>query len=164
MQKYNIPIENVIRHYDVTHKNCPAPFVENTKAWDNFKNMLKGDEYMHIKANYEYNGWVKSLDVINENGTNYVKVRDIAEILNKNVIYNSNTKITKLDDILKDLKIEVQDNITTVKAISSNGFNFIKARDIADVLNLETGYNETNKAIFFKAEKSILDRIKQFGR
>ena len=44
MVKYNIPIENVIRHYDVTHKNCPAPFVENIKAWDNFKNMLKGEE------------------------------------------------------------------------------------------------------------------------
>jgi len=24
MKKYNIPIENVLRHYDVTHKLCPA--------------------------------------------------------------------------------------------------------------------------------------------
>lgn len=26
MDKYKIPLENVIRHYDVTHKPCPRPF------------------------------------------------------------------------------------------------------------------------------------------
>lgn len=40
MKKYNIPVSNVIRHYDVTHKNCPAPFVENTSRWTNFKRRL----------------------------------------------------------------------------------------------------------------------------
>lgn len=42
MKKYNIPIENVIRHYDVTHKICPNPFVYNhTKyTWDKFKSAL----------------------------------------------------------------------------------------------------------------------------
>ena len=43
MQKYNIPIENIIRHYDVTHKVCPAPFVNNSSEWDKFKAMLVGD-------------------------------------------------------------------------------------------------------------------------
>lgn len=27
MIKYNIDIDHVVRHYDVTHKRCPAPFV-----------------------------------------------------------------------------------------------------------------------------------------
>ena len=40
MKKYNIPIENVIRHYDVWGKICPAPFVNNPKAWENFKGLL----------------------------------------------------------------------------------------------------------------------------
>ena len=31
MNKYNIPASNVIRHCDVTGKNCPKPFVENVK-------------------------------------------------------------------------------------------------------------------------------------
>ena len=26
MDKYNVPISNVIRHYDVTHKQCPRPY------------------------------------------------------------------------------------------------------------------------------------------
>lgn len=42
MKKYNIPASNVIRHYDVTHKNCPAPFVSNVNRWNDFKNRLSG--------------------------------------------------------------------------------------------------------------------------
>lgn len=37
MKSYGIPTENVVRHYDVTHKNCPAPFVEDAGAWQRFK-------------------------------------------------------------------------------------------------------------------------------
>ena len=40
MAKYNIPVENVIRHYDVTNKICPAPFVENESRWNDFKSRL----------------------------------------------------------------------------------------------------------------------------
>ena len=40
MRKYNVPIENVIRHYDVTGKICPKPFVVNTRAWNEFKKLL----------------------------------------------------------------------------------------------------------------------------
>jgi N-acetylmuramoyl-L-alanine amidase CwlA len=42
MAKYKIPAENVIRHYDVTHKCCPAPFVNNPSRWNDFKNRLGG--------------------------------------------------------------------------------------------------------------------------
>lgn len=40
MKKYNIPVENVIRHYDVTHKCCPAPFVNEPSRWKDFINKL----------------------------------------------------------------------------------------------------------------------------
>ena len=42
MKKYNIPIDNVIRHYDVTHKKCPAYFVSNSAEWKKFKAELTG--------------------------------------------------------------------------------------------------------------------------
>lgn len=31
----------VLRHYDVTHKKCPAQMVSNTKEWTEFKTMVK---------------------------------------------------------------------------------------------------------------------------
>ena len=41
MQKYDIPVERVIRHWDVTHKICPAPFVgAGQAAWEKFKGGL----------------------------------------------------------------------------------------------------------------------------
>ena len=163
MEKYNIPIENIVRHYDVTHKNCPAPFVNNNTAWDNFKDSLM-EGYMFVTRNYSYNGKVKSFNVINENGENFIKIRDLAELLNKNISYDNNTKITMLDDIFNNVKVEVGNTKTTVQAINSGGFNFVKVRDLADVLGFETGYNETNNSIFFKLKKSIIDKLKIFKK
>jgi hypothetical protein len=40
MKKYNIPVGNVVRHYDVTHKKCPAPFVNDKSRWEDFKDRL----------------------------------------------------------------------------------------------------------------------------
>ena len=39
-KKYGITIDRVIRHYDVTGKNCPAPFVRDDGRWNDFKNRL----------------------------------------------------------------------------------------------------------------------------
>lgn len=36
-RKYSLTADTVIRHYDVTGKNCPKYFVENEEAWANFK-------------------------------------------------------------------------------------------------------------------------------
>ncbi len=45
MDKYNVPASNVLRHYDVTGKICPSPYVYNTTAhtWDNFKRKISGE-------------------------------------------------------------------------------------------------------------------------
>lgn len=45
MAKYNIPITRVIRHFDVTGKNCPAPFIDDEK-WAEFKKKIEGEEGM----------------------------------------------------------------------------------------------------------------------
>ena len=42
MQKYNISSDRVIRHFDVTGKNCPAPFVSDENRWNEFKKSLDG--------------------------------------------------------------------------------------------------------------------------
>lgn len=51
MKKYSIDIDHVVRHYDVTHKMCPRPFVGNdtngyynksgNEVWAEFKAMIK---------------------------------------------------------------------------------------------------------------------------
>ena len=36
-EKYDIDRDHIIRHYDVTGKECPKYYVENEDEWENFK-------------------------------------------------------------------------------------------------------------------------------
>lgn len=39
--KFGLNSEDVIRHYDVTGKNCPKYFVEDKEAWEEFKDYVQ---------------------------------------------------------------------------------------------------------------------------
>lgn len=55
MKKYNVPAENVIRHYDVTGKNCPAPFVgAGSEDWEKFKEVIAMKKYNTIEEMPEW--------------------------------------------------------------------------------------------------------------
>lgn len=71
MNKYNIPADHVIRHYDVTGKNCPEPYMRDEDAWQQFKTAIAtsqqepgwiqvGDRWQYLKADgiYMRNGWM----------------------------------------------------------------------------------------------------------
>lgn len=44
MGRYDLETDDVIRHYDVTGKNCPKYYVEHESAWEEFKSDL--EEYI----------------------------------------------------------------------------------------------------------------------
>ncbi|WP_051280460.1 peptidoglycan recognition protein family protein [Anaerovorax odorimutans] len=44
MNAYSIPVKNVIRHFDVTGKICPEPFVKDESKWEDFKDRLEEEE------------------------------------------------------------------------------------------------------------------------
>ena len=44
MAKYGIDADHVVRHYDVTGKICPEPFVRDAAAWAEFKARLTAPE------------------------------------------------------------------------------------------------------------------------
>ncbi len=44
MQRYGIPADRVVRHYDVTHKDCPAPMVQNPALWREFQAKLTQED------------------------------------------------------------------------------------------------------------------------
>ena len=54
MKKYNIPLENVLRHYDVTGKICPEPFVRNQVQWLDFKKKLSEKKKEGAEMIYNY--------------------------------------------------------------------------------------------------------------
>lgn len=61
MQRYNIPIERVVRHFDVTGKHCPAYFMDEAK-WAAFKARLaeKEDDMPRFNAIAEMPDWAQN--------------------------------------------------------------------------------------------------------
>ena len=59
MKKYNVPVEKVIRHYDVTGKVCPKPFVDDEKAWKEFKERLVDNMEKRYNKISELPQWAK---------------------------------------------------------------------------------------------------------
>ena len=60
MDKYHVPADHVIRHYDVTGKICPNPYVYNTTThtWGAFKAALE-EPAVEVKSGWiqEIGGW-----------------------------------------------------------------------------------------------------------
>lgn len=75
------PLRDVIRHYDVTGKDCPRYYVQNPSAWEQLKKDAdKGVLGNNInKLEIELNGKTKVINAIIIEGTNYVKLRDLAD-------------------------------------------------------------------------------------
>ena len=59
MKKYTVPVERVIRHYDVTGKVCPKPFVDDEKAWKEFKERLVDNMEKRYNKISELPQWAK---------------------------------------------------------------------------------------------------------
>ena len=76
VKKYGIKKENVIRHYDVTGKNCPAYFVKDEDTWKKFRDEIFETEKKEFKTYYiKVN--TKSLNVREGAGTQYKVIKTI---------------------------------------------------------------------------------------
>lgn len=50
MKDYDIPLDHVVRHWDVTGKECPAPMIGDSVLWEDFIDMLED----YDKVRYKY--------------------------------------------------------------------------------------------------------------
>lgn len=150
-------------HFELRKFGTAKELQKKYKTPEDFKKIWKKEEgYLFVNRNYSYNNKVKAFNVINENGENYIRVRDLCYFLNKDITYNDSTKITTIDDIIEKKPILIDNKQTEVNCINSKGFNYINAREIGDALGYEVGYNETENKMFFKFKKSLLEKLKKF--
>lgn len=73
MAKYHVPVSRVCRHYDVTHKDCPEPWVRNPQLWQKFKDMLTE----------------KEVEDMTEAQTRAIAKQEIANAENAKKVYNT---------------------------------------------------------------------------
>lgn len=148
MEKYNIKIENVLRHFDVTGKRCPSMFVDE-KAWSEFKAKLveevKKEEESEVVSEGKaiVNGKEYKIDRILKDGVNYIKVANFSN-MGFDVGYNESTKAITIDNKVEKAKVNGKD----VSSIKIRNTNFLKVRELAKVLGLEVKYE--NGEIFIE--------------
>ena len=96
MEKYDIPVENVIRHYDVTGKMCPRPFVEDEKLWLDFKERLE-EEVKRYNTIDEIPEWGKATIqlMINKGAFADVKNLNLSEDMIRMFVFNDRMEMYK---------------------------------------------------------------------
>lgn len=104
MAKYNIPIENVIRHYDVTGKNCPAPFVKDNSRWINFINKVKGE----VKGKYQAG---QDVEII-------VPVKIAYQIENESIVDDGKTQFWIRNSVIENGAIHARATIAFAQGTS----------------------------------------------
>lgn len=143
MTKYNVPIANVLRHYDVTGKFCPEPYVRNGKLWNDFKHRLTEKENkMVTNAKIIINGKNYTVSRIFKNNKNYICLKDFEKAGFK-VDYDSENKIPILSNKSKLIELVVDGKITSVETVNINGNNFVSIRSISKATGkFDVGYED----------------------
>ena len=85
MAKYSIDAGHVVRHYDVTGKACPEPWVRDESLWKAFKARLTAPEKPKEETEVVetkkvmLNGKTYDCACICKDGTNYIKMRSLQQ-------------------------------------------------------------------------------------
>lgn len=157
MIKYKLPIENIIRHYDVTHKVCPAPFIDNRKAWENFKNRLVSKEDNNSKEDTKLvetikmmiNGKEYYVDRILKNNMNYICLNSLKQA-GFSIGYNERTKEPSLGNTIDDTDLIINGKEKNVERVMINDNNYCKLRDVVKAFDKNIEYDEFNKVSVIK--------------
>lgn len=122
--KFNIPIKNVCRHYDVSRKRCPGTFFTKN-LWEKFLKDIK--EPIKIK-----------LDLSKASVGVAVQEKALKERIDK-----------VMDDILKSDKVKINYNGKEINLRGKNiqGTNYVAIRDLAEALNLQVGWNQEKQTV-----------------
>ena len=88
-KQYGIPYDHIIRHYDVTGKLCPAYWVKGD-GLQKFRKQVEEVGEVVEKSYMIVDGKKVEVSRILKNGTNYVKIRDVAKALDLEVGFQGN--------------------------------------------------------------------------
>ena len=88
-KQYGIPYDHIIRHYDVTGKLCPAYWVRGD-GLQKFRRQVEEVGEVVEQAKMIVDGKSVPVERILKNGTNYIKIRDVAKALNLEVGFQGN--------------------------------------------------------------------------
>lgn len=129
-------------HYEITGKDCHRWFVNNPNEWKKFKQLVgrqlrKPDsQSQYPEANVTFEGEsVKSLLI---EGSNHIQLRELADLLNVQIGYNSDTR-------------QVTFNNVKVDPLIIEGRSYLPIREACKIVGLNVRWNsQTQTAEVYK--------------
>lgn len=112
MARHHVPVSRICRHYDVTHKACPEPWVRNPNQWENFKKMLTEKEVEDMTE--QQTRAIAQQEIKKANAKVYDRVQDCPEwakdtvqrLVNKGFLQgDENGKLGLTEDLMRVLVI-----------------------------------------------------------
>ena len=85
MRTYRIPAANVLRHYDVSGKHCPATMLDTPALWTAFKASLHADPLLFLEDTASH------LPTKLWDNTTYVPLRALCEALGHTVLWDADS-------------------------------------------------------------------------
>lgn len=150
MGLYNIPVENVVRHYDACLKICPSSLKDNNwQMWNDFKVRLKESEEVITQEKFIINNKEVLVDTILKDGKNYTELRSLCNGLGVLVEYDISTKKVSLSTKIDTIKLKLNGIIKDVNRIFVKDKNYIELRSLSDN-NITVGYDENDKMPFLQ--------------
>lgn len=151
MKKYNIPIERVVRHFDVTGKACPAYYVDNSK-WNALKSRIS-DTKQEVDSPIITTTTAKTYRV--QSGDTLSKIGDKVGISWQTIAKINNIKAPY---IIKKGQV--------LKLVEDTGLPFIVKVKVAE-LNVRSGPGILNKVTYVikdKGKYTIVDVNGNWGK
>lgn len=116
LHQYDIPLKNVVRHYDVTGKVCPEPFVRDKKAWNDFLGLVK-QEYKAVKGKYT----MASNCCVRNDNLQVIKHVDELPRYMQNISYDRVNGATVFKDTIVKIKTVKQDTSGNIWGVTPTG-------------------------------------------
>lgn len=156
LQRYGWGVDKLWRHYDITGKNCPAYFVDDSyarkytgltaqQAWAKFKadvELLLRPNPQPVskpvdKVSVEINGKRLAVTGYLKDGVSWLPVRAVAEAVGGKVEWFAETR---------QVTVNGQDVTETI----ADGVSYAPARELAAALALQVEWIQENKSVVLK--------------
>lgn len=136
----------VLRHYDITHKRCPAQFVDNPKEWTAFKTKVKNILKEKEKPAKKPTTTTKIIYRVRKSWANVASQKGAFTNLNNAIakakevkmnVYDNNGKAVFTYEAKTNTTFKKGDKVKVKKAITYEGKTFTLYYDNYDVLEVD---------------------------
>lgn len=136
----------VLRHYDITHKRCPAQFVDNPKEWTAFKTKVKNILKEKEKSTKKPTTTTKIIYRVRKSWANVASQKGAFTNLNNAIarakevkmnVYDNNGEAVFTYEAKTNTTFKKGDKVKVKKAITYDGKTFTLYYDNYDVLEAD---------------------------